>query len=269
MHRIVLFFTLLPHIVQAQDGAYYLGGRNTALSGASVTLADHWAIFNNPGALGSLQTSSAMVSYQNRYNLAGFHVVGGGFVYHHELANAGVKYFKFGDQLFNQQIAGLVLANRFQMVSLGLGVNVIQTHIEGQQTNRIIALEMGGTAEITNQILLGAHIFNFKHGQNYPTTMKAGLSFRPTSSLKINAEVEKQLEAREKVKSGLEYEIIENVFVRTGVNIQSNDLSKSLVYGTFGLGLGLKGLLFDYAFTNEDLGAIHEISLAYQLKTKP
>ncbi len=268
MRRLLCLILLAPLLALAQDGIYDLGARNKALSGASITLNDHWSSFNNPGALGSVQNSGAFVSFQNRYNLQGFHVIGGGAVYSNRLVNTGVKYYKFGDDHFNQQLAGIVLANRFQMVSLGIGVNVIQTHIEGQQTDRIIAVEMGGTAEITKSIILGAHIFNLQHSRDNPTTMKAGISFRPTDNLMLNTEVEKQIEANERIKTGLEYEVISNVFVRSGVNIQGNDVHKAQVNGTFGLGFRLKKFDFDYAFTSETLGAIHEISLVYLLNKK-
>lgn len=268
MRWILILLILIPGFSQAQDGQYGLGARNNALSGASVTLADSWAIFNNPGALGSYEHSTLIASYQNRYNIAGFHVVGGGMVYRQKWFTTGLKYYKFGDELFNQQLAGWSVANRFQMVCLGAGVNVIQTHTEGLSTRRVWTLEMGGTAEITPQILLGAHIFNFKHGELHPTTMKAGLSFRPKDFLMINAEVEKQLQAREQFKAGLEYELIRNVLLRTGINLQGNELDNSQVFGTFGFGLRPKKLLIDYAFTSQTLGAIHEISVGYQLPTQ-
>lgn len=269
MRWILILLFALPAVACAQDGNYDLGGRSTALSGTSLTLNDGWAIFNNPGALGRLDASTAMVSYQNRYNIQGFHVVGGAMVYHRPLFNTGFKYYKFGDQLFNQQVVGMVVANRIQMVSLGAGINVIQTHAEGLRTRRVWTLEMGGTAEITRKIMLGAHIFNFKHGQAHPTTMKAGLSFRPMDFLMLNMEIEKQLEIQEQFKAGMEYAIIKNVLIRTGLSVQGNELDQTRVYGTFGFGLRPKGFLIDYAFTNQTLGAIHEISLAYQLNPAP
>jgi len=263
-----MLFTLclLPFILSAQDGTYNLGARNAGLAGTSVTISDSWAVFNNPGALGSVKTTSIMATYQNRYNISGFNVVGGGFVYHQPLFNTALKYYKFGDDLFNQQLIGLTIANRFQMVSLGAGVNIIQTHAEGLSNRRVWTMEMGGTAEITKQLVLGAHIFNFKNGQVYPTTMKAGLSFRPRDFLMINVEIQKQIDSRGQFKSGLEYEVIKNIYIRTGVNVQNNEVTNAVIRGTFGFGFHPKNLLFDYAFTNQNLGAINEISLTYNLK---
>lgn len=269
MYRLTLFTLYLLCSLQstAQDGSYGLGARNAALSGTAIALADSWSIFNNAGALGSVEEASVFATYQNRYNIAGFHVVGGGFVFHDDLFNAGIKYFKFGDNLFSQQKAGFVLANRFQMVSLGIGVNVMQTAAEGLQTRRAVAFELGGLAEITKQLSFGAHIFNVRHRELYPTTVKAGISLNPVEPLRINIEVEKQLEVREKLKTGLEYRLIEKLYLRSGISIQGNELDQRKVKSTFGFGFVPAAFIIDYAFSNEnDLGVIHEISLTYKIK---
>ncbi|MFY0607718.1 MAG: hypothetical protein JXR10_13460 [Cyclobacteriaceae bacterium] len=265
MRIAIAILLLIPVLSIAQDGNYSLGGRHFAMSGASVTLSDEWAVFNNVGALGASQRTAALISYRNRYDIQGFHIRGAAITHSNKYFNSGVKFYKFGDDLFNQQILGLAIANKIQMVSIGGGINFIQTHVEGFADKRITALELGGIAELTSQFVLGAHIFNFKHGQQHPTTMKAGLSFRPRDFLMINTEIEKQLNARELFKAGLEYVVIPNVILRTGINIQGNEVDKSNTGGTFGLGLFFVGFAFDYAFTSEDLGDIHEISLSYRI----
>lgn len=260
-----LAFFLIPTLAISQDGHFEIGARNHAIAGTSVTISDPWAVFNNPGALGSYEHSSVVVSYQNRFNLEGFHVIGGGAIYHHKLFNLAAKYFKFGDHYYNQQLLGLVIANRFQMVSLGIGVNVIQTHIESVNTKRVWVGEFGGTAQLTKQLFFGAHLFNFKHGTRYPTTMKVGLSFRPEEILKLNLELEKQLEQKSRLKAGLEYAIIERFLLRTGVSLQENDDYKTTVLATFGLGFRPGNFICDYAFSSQELGPIHELSITYQL----
>lgn len=249
----------------AQDGSYLLGARSGALSGASSTLADQWSLFNNPGATGSAKEAHAFVSYQNRYNIPGFQVIGGGFLLPSEYFNAGVKYWKFGDDLFSQQLAGLVFGNRFQMVSLGGGINVIQNAAEGLQTHRVILLEFGGRAEVTKNLTLAAHLFNLKHSPHHPATMKAGLAFEPTDNLLVNVEIEKQLDTPEKWKTGLEYELIHRIFVRTGIAVQGG-YPTGRVNSSFGFGLNPRSLKLDYALsTGSLLGLIHEVSLSYQI----
>lgn len=245
-----------------------MGARNASLAGATSTISDQWAIFNNPAGIANFKQSAAFVGYQNRFNLAELQTIGGGFVYHHELFGAGAKYYKFGDNYFSQQLIGLTLANRFQMVSLGVGFNIIQTHVETQTTNRVVVLEMGGTAELTKNLWLAAHIFNFKHGEIHPTTMKAGLSFRPKDFLMLNVEFQKQLESESTFKTGLEYFLISSLALRTGIQLQTNSLDEIQINSCFGLGINMKQIQFDYALTSQSLGIIHDISLSYLLPAK-
>ncbi|WP_421877769.1 hypothetical protein [Marinoscillum sp.] len=264
MLRFLLALILfLPFIVHAQDGDYNLGASSSAMADASVATVNSWSLFNNPGASGSLKATSVMVSYQNRYNIEGFHVVGGGAIYHTRLLNFGVKYFKFGDDLFNQQLLGLVISNKLQMVSLGGGVSIIQTHAEGLKDDRKLVGEFGGLAEITDIISFGAHIFNFKHGAQYPTTMKAGMSIAPLENIALNWEVEKQLEAREIFKAGLQYGLMDFLVLRTGVNLQGTE-SGTTTNAAFGFGINTAGFLMDYSFTSAPLGAVHEITLSIE-----
>lgn len=271
MHRLILLTLslFLGTCAYGQDGTYALGARGAALAGAICTVSDGWSIFNNPGAVGSLTETTLAASYQNRYYLQELQVVGGGFTYHHKLLNAGLKYFKFGNNLYSQQTSGIILSNRIQMVSLGIGLNIIQTAMEGFQTTHAVALELGGVAEINQRLQFGAHIFNLKHTEHYPTTMKLGMAINPIDPLKINIEVEKQLQVRERVKTGIEYTPIKWLDLRTGIIIQPNSHTTHQISSTYGLGFNSPVLLVDYAFSSvSQLGAIHELSLTYKLKKR-
>ena len=265
MFRLLLILLLtIPLSIHAQDGDYNLGASSSAMGDASVTSVNSWALFNNPGATGALTSTVVMATYQNRYNIEGFHVVGGGGIIHTRLINVGVKYFKFGDDFFNQQLLGIVISNKLQMVSLGGGVSIVQTHAEGLKDERKIIGEFGGLAEITELISFGAHIFNFKHGVQHPTTMKAGLQVAPLENIGINLEVQKQLETREQFKTGIQYGLLDFLILRTGVNLQGYDNGTN-TNATFGFGIDANGFLMDYSFTNGEIGAIHELSLSLSL----
>ncbi len=258
-----MIIAILPLFCFAQDGDYTLGASNSAMADASVATVNNWALFNNPGASGALTQTTVMVSFQNRFDLSEIQVIGGGAIYHHRLVNIGVRYFKFGDDLFNQQLVGLTLSNKLQMVSLGGGVSIIQTHAESLNDDRVWVGEFGGLAQLTSKISFGAHIFNFKHGVEYPTTMKAGMQIEPLETIAINWEVQKQLEQREIYKVGLAYGLLDFLVLRTGINLQGvEDKSRTNTNASFGFGLNTSSFLMDYSFNSGEIGAIHEISLS-------
>ena len=260
-----LAFLTFSLYLTAQNGDFRLGARSGGLGGTSSTLVDGWSIFNNIGALGALEQSSGMLSYQNRYDISAFQVVGGGYVQHTQPFNAGISFFRFGDELFNQQKMSLAIGNRFNRVSLGLGVGFVQYSIESLGNQQAVVLEFGGLAILTEQLTLGAHAYNITQSrlsdeETLPTVLKAGLAYTPTSALLISVEVQKDLDFDAILRAGLEYQMVKNVWLRTGFNTQP-------FQSAFGAGWKWKVFRIDYAFSDQtDLGTIHEISLTYLLK---
>ncbi|SNT35756.1 hypothetical protein SAMN05421640_3513 [Ekhidna lutea] len=254
-------------VASSQDGSFNLGGRSSGMAGASLTIGDEYSLFNNIGGLGRVENHAAFAAYQNRYGVKEFQVIGAGAIYNHAFGNAGVGFYKFGDDIFSQQRLHLAIGNKIQMVSLALGVDLLQYHVSTVGSHQVLAIQFGGIAEISPQMRFGAHIFNLNQaelssetGERVPTVMKGGFSYLPSDELIISVEVEKDLEFDEVFKVGLEYQIIDHVFVRTGISTQP-------FIGAFGVGFHPKDLKFDYAFSNDSrLGNIHELSIAYAIK---
>jgi hypothetical protein len=239
----------------AQDGKYQLGASNAAFAGASSTNSDPWCLFNNIGALGRINNASAILAYQNRFNIPSFQVVGAGLIYPTKISTIGSSFYRFGDETYNQQRVNLSIGNQLQMVSLGAGINLIQFHVEGLETKNRIVFELGGLVELTPQIFLGAHIFNIQENSLIPAVMKAGLSYRPSKELMLNVETQKELGFRDTFKAGLQYQIISRLYLRTG-------FCTAPLKSAFGFGLHINKFVFDYAFTaNPSLGGINDISL--------
>ena len=261
------FLVLFSLQLSAQDGSYTLGARSAGMGGASLTIGDEYSLFNNVGALGRLDHHSAFASYQSRYGIPEFQVIGAGGIYHSPIGNAGIGFYRFGDELFSQQRLHLAFGNKLQMVSLGVGIDLIQYAVSSVGTRQVLAIQFGGVAEITPKLFFGAHIFNLNQADlnvetddRVPTVMKGGISYRPTEELMLNAEVEKDLDFDEKIKVGIEYQIVSRVFMRTGISTDPKTAS-------FGVGFHPKNLAFDYAFSNDNrLGNAHEVSFSYAFK---
>ncbi|MEO1255943.1 MAG: hypothetical protein AAFY41_13825, partial [Bacteroidota bacterium] len=250
--------------LSAQIGSFNLGGRSAGMAGSSLTLDDEFSLFNNIGGLGRVENHAAFASYQNKYGLSEFQVVGAGAVYTSGIGNAGVGFYKFGDDIYSEQRLHVAIGNKIQMVSLGLGVDFLQYNISTIGTAQALVIQFGGIAEITPHFRFGAHIFNLNQAETnsetdnqIPSIMKAGISWLPSEELIITTEIKKDLDFDEVFKVGIEYQVIQNVFVRTGISTQP-------FLGAFGVGFHPKSFKIDYAFSNESrLGNIHEVSLAY------
>ncbi|MFT6854572.1 MAG: hypothetical protein ACJA0X_000538 [Cyclobacteriaceae bacterium] len=258
----VVFFVFNILCAYSQDGQYNFGARSAGIGQASSTLMDGWSLFNNIGSLGLIENSSSFLGYQNRYNIGELQSIAGGITYAHDWATIGIGVFRFGGDLFNEQKIKLAIGHKLDMISLGVGINVVQYTIEGLETKRRLAIEFGGTVNLKENLLLAAHIYNFQKSALIPTVMKAGLSYRPIKGLMINIETEKDIDLDQVFRAGVEYQIIAPIYLRTG-------LQTSPVRSSYGIGYVLKSFNLDYAFVdNTDLSSIHEISITYQFKAK-
>lgn len=250
----------------AQDGTFNVGARDAAMAGASLTLTDAYSLFNNIGGLGALESHELFAGYQTRFNIEELQTVAAGAVVHTSFTNVGAGFYRFGGDLFNQQRIHLAIGNKLQMVSLGAGIDLVQYAISTLETVQVLAIQFGGIAELTPQFVFGAHISNLNQArlhreseERLPTVMKAGLSYRPSNELMINLEVEKDLDFDEMIKAGIEYEVVEHIFLRTGISTRP-------FTGAFGFGFHPKKYKVDYAFSNDaNLGNIHTVALAYRL----
>lgn len=264
---IAIFAFASYSMAYAQELAMGIGARNSALGGASTTVADGWSVFNNPGAMGMVTTSSVNFTYQNRYNLEAFQILAASAIMVFDKFNLGIGGMREGDQFFNRQWVKVSIANQLQIVSLGGSIAWQQYYIESIGSRGNVIFEFGGVVDVIPKLLFGAHIYNFSQASisediTAPVILKAGFSYKPTSQVSLNAEVLKNMQADQHLKVGLEYDITKIVTLRTG-------FITSPTSPAFGIGLNPGRFLLDYCFQQQNpVGAVHEFSMGYQLSKK-
>lgn len=265
-------FLLIPIFgLHAQSGIETLprGARSMGLGNANLTLSDSWSIFNNIGALGRLTSSSIMVGYDHRFNLNELTTLSAGAVMHTKDFQYGLSISSYGSEHFNQSNIGLGIANQLGIASLGLKVNYFQTNIEGFGRAAAPVIEFGGVAELGPNLFFGAHIYNLtnaKVGGNsedrIPTVVKSGISYRPTEKLMVNLEAEKDILLDPIIKLGIEYNLMDRLWLRSGVNTYPSNLF-------FGIGFRPRNFVIDYAMTQSQyLGNTHHFSFGYLFQKK-
>lgn len=244
------------------------GARSVGMGNASLTLNDPWAVFNNIGALANAPDEiAAFAGYDHRLGLSELTTLAAGMVLPSEkLGNFGFGLSSYGGALFNQQQIGIGLANQLGLASLGIKLSYFQTNIEGFGRTGRPVIEFGGTAEIIPGLFFGAHMYNITRsaiskssGDFLPTSLKAGISYRPSQNLMINLETEKELRSPAQFKAGLAYNFEEKFWARTGINTQPNNLF-------FGIGFRPRRYQIDYALSRHYLlGFTHHFSVNYNL----
>jgi hypothetical protein len=240
------------------------GAKSGGIGNASVTFYDHWAIWNNIAGIALHQSACFFISYEHILNFSPLKKAGAGFILPMKYGVGGLDMQKFGDNLYNEIKIGFSYAHCVRNVSLGVKVNYSQISIEGYGNKKNIIAELGGIVRLTERLYFGAHIFNLNQAkikkapfELIPVIMKTGLSYRIEKKISLNAEIEKEINFKPILKTGIEYNLTENIFLRTGI-------SSNPRINYFGIGIYQKKYSIDYSFNvNPALGSVHLLSLSY------
>lgn len=264
---LLLVFSIWSGLLAQISGVPPKGPISLAMGGVSAATANEWSVFNNPAGLVVNQGISALVSYQTIFNFAPFNTVVAAVNSETPWGNAAFGVYRFGDELFSNQMASLGFARRIGIMSLGAKANVLQYNIDGFGKRSVFVAEMGALAQFTQELNFGVHVYNFTQAviaiesqEKVPTLIRLSLNYRPEEYLNLYIEGEKNVEDDPDLRLGLAYSIIENLWLRTGFSTQTNRHS-------FGAGFKFNRFTIDYAVrSNRSTGATHNFGLTYQIK---
>jgi hypothetical protein len=255
----------------ADGNPFPIGARTWGLANATIARSDYYAIGNNLAGLAGLSTSTIFSTYDSHYGFDGINTLGFGAVMPlSKDMGVGLSIQRFGDKVYNQIALGAGAGHRINRFSLGLKVNYLQTAINSSAiilSKKALVFEFGGIVMISSKLNFGAHVFNLtqsrysgENRENVDTALRTGFLYKPSKIIQLSAEIEKVTAYPVSFRAGLEYEVIKNFVVRTGVasRPQSNH---------FGIGFQGSHFHLDYAVhTHPQLGWSHHFSLAYVLR---
>jgi hypothetical protein len=231
---------------------------------ASVVTSDEYSLFNSIGALAGVDRPSAFFAHEVSTALPGAGRTAAGLILPTRPGVFGLGLFRFGDDVYSEQIAKVAFSNKLGIASLGMSIQYVQYQAEGYPTQGAVTADFGGRAQLTSQISVGAHITNFSQSgfsedELLPMTLTAGIGFKAGDRFYAVMEAEKDLAYPVVVKTGAEYTIHGKFLVRSGFNINPNK-------AFFGLGVKTSRLLADYALQFDPLlGESHQASAIIRL----
>ncbi len=250
----------------ASGEPFPIGARSWGMANAVTAVADKQSVFNNPAGLAFLDHHFISTAYHSRYNMAGLQTFALGGNFSAKWAKAGLDVERFGDKLYNEQKLGLSLAKSTGRVALGLKVSYLQAAIENFAVKQTFLTQFGVMAKLSSTVNMGFHAYNLTGArlflsQRIPTVLRFGFSYQPGKQLLLVSEAEKDIVLPLVYKAGLEYQLVKNFYIRSGITSRINNVH-------FGFGFQSKQFIFDYAASNHSLlGFSHHLSLAYQLKS--
>lgn len=264
-----LFFAFFQVIIGFSQGWQPMGARSNSLGNASVCLDDVWAFHHNPGATAGITKIGAGISYENRFLLK--ELQSQGLVVAVPMKK-GVLTFggqSFGYNQFRTYKTGVGYALKLaDFISAGVQMNYNAVRISGYGSHQTVTAEAGVLAKISDYWSIGFSVFNISRNKlsnymedRYSSVMRFGTSYKLSKSVLLLAEAEKQVEYALRIKTGVEYLPMENLYIRGGFATAPIEFS-------FGFGYAFKGVYkLDFGTSyHQILGWSPHTSFTVQLK---
>jgi hypothetical protein len=250
-----------------QSVSTLIGARANGIGYASSAIADEWGVFNNIAGTAKVEKPAAACSYDLQPTLIGANRSAVVFAVPVKIGVVSGGVYRFGDDIYNEQLLSAGFSNKIGLAALGAQVNYIQYSAEGFGTKGVWSLNLGGIAELTPHLSIGAYIINVNQPtigeqETLPTKLVVGIGFKPIDKVFIATELEKDLDYDPIWKMGIEYKFHKKFCARTGYNINPNK-------AFFGLGFIAKRITIDYATQyNFSLSMSHQATVSYQFSRK-
>lgn len=264
---LILHFSVNLTIAQ---GWQPMGSRSMALANASAALNDVWAFHHNPAALTGIKKIAFGVSYENRYLLK--ELQSQGFVVAYPIKRSVLSFGgqTFGYNNFRTYRTGVGYSMQLtDFLSLGVQMNYNLVRLpQAYGKNQSLTGEIGVIAKITENWNIGFSIFNISRNKlsyfkedRYTTLLRLATRFNLSDKVLIVGEAEKNVEFPIRFKTGVEYNPMENLYIRGGFATSPIELC-------FGFGYHWKGIYkLDFGSAYQQvIGWSPNLSFTVQLK---
>jgi len=261
---IVLLFFSFQIFSQSQNRP--VGANFSAIGNAGVSLSDVWSVYHNQAGLAQLKTFGIGINFENKYGIKELSHSALALALPTKTGTFGLSYSFFGYSKYNESKIGLAYAKQlFEKFSAGIQLDYFTTNIYGDYgRGGLLTAEIGIIYQPITDLKIGAHAFNPVRSsyntfddENLSTSIKLGASYNFSELVLFSFEVESDLENTTNFKSGIQYQAVENLYLRIGIN------TKPVTYH-FGFGYHFQKVFADIAFSHHEiLGYSTNISLQY------
>lgn len=259
------YIAICCFVVQFSFAQSNLGARLGAMGDNASAVKDVWNVNGNFAGISAIDRFTVAASYAK-------------YLFDTELAEQaivvaipfqrsvfGIGFQRYGITEYNEIKATAGITRKFgDKLAIGINGNYHQLKISNYGATQSITFDVGIQYELNEEVLLGAYVvnpakLNYQTNANLqtPYSYQIGLGYKASSKLLLAASVKKENNLSADVSTGLEYQILEILFLRGGIS-----LKPFKQYA--GVGFSTSKLKIDVAFESyPNIGYIPQIALAY------
>lgn len=263
-------------------GNYQPSARARGMSGAFIASCnDPNAIFYNPGALASAEQGISL-GYARLFNNSFQILMSGALAYtlpRIGTISLGMQSMDVESEGYKlQQESTYSLAHSFLLIGdvhsklyVGYGVNLYYLSFgetvggidPGNQTT--YGVNLGALATLHQRTHIAFAVKNLNNPSmgsdqtfDLQQHLALGIAYEPYDGVITEVDLSQKLGEETKIQAGIEFEVMDNFWLRTGVSTYPNSISG-------GFGILFKGIKIDYGFSSHPVLPItHQFSLGYQ-----
>lgn len=244
-----------------------IGARSLGLSHASVSFSDTWSVFHNQAGLTAVDAISAAFFYESGFGIDELSLTAGTLVIPAGRGTFAIPFSQFGKGRYKERKTGLAYALPLSRKwSAGLQLDYLSLILpENERSAGFITFEGGVLCHPSEQLTLGAHIFNPVSGGfksvsgkiSLPVTFRIGGHYRFSEDVLAALEAQTDNQHPPLLKTGVEFLMVKNLVLRLGAS------GKPFNY-TAGIGFVSGRMKTDIGFSyHGSLGVTPSISLQF------
>ncbi|TVR30124.1 MAG: hypothetical protein EA390_08830 [Balneolaceae bacterium] len=239
-------FALLPLTAKDSNAQHIMGARYVSMGQTGVAMAEsNWSAFNNAALM---RTDKHHVSFY------GFRYVGISEItdmaavvnYRSDSGTFGLGLHRYGFDLFNENRLLLAYKNSAGKFHYGGSISYFHVNQGGNYGSAgAVGIGLAIAAEVIDDVWFGARATNVNQpaygntDEELPRELAAGFSYSLSDQALITAELVKDVKFPISFRSGLEFEIVPLLFLRTGITTEPL---------TYALGFGYAASLWEVNF---------------------
>jgi hypothetical protein len=261
----ILFLSL--HLNASGGDPYRLsaGAGEAGMGYVCVMKNSFWSSFHNQASLAYNTTVSLGFNYENRFSLKELGTRSAAIIIPAWRTSIGAVYSYFGYPDYRREMTGLSCGLKLsEKLAAGVQIDYFSEKTPGEyDNNQSVTFETGLIIIPSENIRIGVHLFNPVPNSLRKTYLPARLRVGAGSDLSstLFAGVEAEMSTRSKliIRTGMEYEAAEKLWIRVGFSTDNNSFS-------FGLGYLTNIVRIDLGFaTHEMLGVTSSASLIFKI----
>ncbi|MGK2863077.1 MAG: hypothetical protein ACSLE0_14175 [Chitinophagaceae bacterium] len=218
----------------------------TGLGAYSINNVDVLSFITNQASLAQIKTPAIAVFGEKRFLLSELNNFTTGIAIPTTSGNFGIKAGYYGFNEYNETQLGLAYGRKLgSKMDIGAQFNYNGIRISGYGSDAAIGFEIGTIFHLSEKIHTGIHLNNpvgGKFGKDQQEKLSSvytvGIGYEASEKVFVSAEIAKEEDQPVNVNAGIQYKILTQLVVRTGISTATSS-------GWMGIGLSWKSFRVD------------------------